>query len=136
MIASSNNIQELKTDQVFVFGSNLAGIHDAGAARLAHKKFGAQRGRPYGHYGQSFAIPTKDTNIETLSLDSILRFVESFKDYAIVQHEYTFLVTEIGCGLAGYTPSQIAPFFNNCPPNVHLPQSFIDVLLSNENHPD
>lgn len=117
-------ITSLKPNEVFVFGSNLAGIHGAGAARDACQKFGAIRGKGVGHYGESYAIPTKDFRIETLPLWSIKQFVDDFLAYARRNPQLTFLLTPIGCGLAGYSPSDIAPMFKDAPPNVILPQEF------------
>lgn len=117
-------ITELKPNQVFVFGSNLAGRHGKGAALTAKKKFGAIYGKGIGHHGQSYAIPTKDENIRTMPLYRIRVFIGDFMVYALRRHDLEFLVTPIGCGLAGYRPYQIAPYFWNAPPNVKLPKNF------------
>lgn len=103
--------------QVFVFGSNTAGAHAAGAAKHAWAKKGAVYGRGYGHFGESFAIPTKDDNIDSLSLDLITCFVAGFLAYATCKRKLNFMVTRIGCGLAGYTDAQIAPMFIGAPKN-------------------
>lgn len=125
-----DNIQELKPNEIFVFGSNEAGIHGAGAALLAVKKFGALPRHGLGQFGQSFAIPTKDQNIKTLPLEVISGYVRYFTNWAQAYWQTTYLVTEIGCGLAGYTPDEIAPLFEGCTYlyNVSLPQCFWDVL--------
>lgn len=115
---------------VFVFGSNLAGIHGAGAAHAAAEFWGAVRGKGNGRQGQAYGIPTKDMRIKTLPLDFIKRFVGEFTGYAKQHPEIRFLVTEIGCGLAGYTTAQIAPFFARCPDNCILPDSFTKCLKS------
>lgn len=135
MKASPTNIQSLQPNQIFVFGSNEAGIHGAGAARLAWKAFGAKWGKGYGLHGSSFAIPTKDRGIRTMELNEIQRYVNSFVDFASVNPELEFLVTEIGCGLAGLTPEQVAPMFKQARglDNVLLPQRFIDVLNPQNN---
>ena len=86
--------------QVFVFGSNEAGVHGAGAARVAYEKHGARWGKGFGHYGDSFAIPTKSPSIETLELNTIRKYVEAFLQYAAAHKDLTFKVTRIGCGLA------------------------------------
>ena len=101
-------ITELKENQVFVFGSNEAGIHGAGAAKTALEKFGARMYQGIGHFGQSFAIPTKDKNIKTLPLTAIRSYVNIFINYAKSHPE---LLTRIGCGLAGYSDDDIAPLF-------------------------
>lgn len=103
--------------RVFVFGSNDAGIHGAGAAKTAYEKHGARFGKSYGHYGDSFAIPTKNENIETLPLDRIQDYVRGFLAYATGHRKLTFQVTCIGCGLAGLKHEQIAPLFVNAPKN-------------------
>ena len=121
-------ITELKPWQVFVYGSNEAGINGAGAARQAQQKFGARHGVRFGHSGQSFAIPTKDMRIQTLPLDDINRYVEAFLWYCAMFPDTEFLVTAIGCGLAGYTPKDIAPMFLDSSPNVKLPPEFIAEL--------
>lgn len=113
---------------VFVFGSNLLGIHGAGAAKDAVKYHGAEYGNGRGRQGKSYAIPTKSTPYETLPLAAIEVFVKEFLEYAEDHWEESFFVTAIGCGLAGYKPEQIAPMFRNAHPNVNLPQSFLDVL--------
>jgi hypothetical protein len=118
-------IRDLKPNEIFVFGSNEAGIHGAGAAKLAADKFGAVYGIGFGLMGKSFAIPTKDENIETLPLDKIKSYVDLFLEYTKTK-PYEFLVTQIGCGLAGYTPKDIAPLFKGAPDNVILPQVFLN----------
>jgi hypothetical protein len=112
-------------NMVFVFGSNLAGRHGAGAARWAKLNRGAIYGCGEGMQGDSYAIPTKDHNIRTLPLDYIKIYVETFLNYARNNPEITFHLTPIGCGLAGYEPEQIAPMFADAPPNVVKPKEFI-----------
>lgn len=130
MKASSNNITELKDNEVFVFGSNLIGAHGAGAAKMALNRFGAILSKGVGLQGQSYAIPTKDRNIITLPISSIKPYVDEFIKYAKFRHDLDFLVTEIGCGLAGYEPKDIAPLFKEAQyvGNIYLPQSFINIL--------
>lgn len=118
-----DKITKLKENEVMVFGSNLAGRHGKGAAKDA-LKFGALNGCCAGHFGQTYAIPTKDRQLATLPLDEIRDFVDDFLDYAYSMPSLTFLVTPIGCGLAGYKPADIAPMFQHRTPNVILPKSF------------
>jgi hypothetical protein len=120
------NIKELAPNQIFVFGSNTAGQHGAGAAKLALNKFGAKYGIGRGLQGQSYALPTKDFDIETLPLYDIEINIKEFLDFAIKNPKLEFLVTLIGCGLAGYKSEQIRPFFTskNIPENVILPIEF------------
>ncbi len=129
-----DNITELKPDEVFVFGSNLAGKHGRGAAAQA-LQWGAKYGKFFGHVGQTFALPTKNAIIQTLGIPSIKWFVDGFIEYAKKKKELTFLVTPIGTGLAGYTPEQIAPLFKDAIdlPNVHLPKRFWEVLEKIDN---
>jgi hypothetical protein len=119
-------ITSLKEDEVFVFGSNEAGRHGAGAARMA-LQFGAVYGQKEGIAGQTYAIPTKDATVrKTLSVDEIRPYVDRFIAYAKEHSDKTFLVTEIGCGLAGLTPAQVAPLFSEAKgvSNIILPESF------------
>jgi hypothetical protein len=114
--------------QIFCFGSNLAGRHGKGAAKYALKHFGAVYGQGIGLQGTSYGIPTKDENIRTLPLDVIKSYVLDFLDFADNHPDLEFLVTPIGCGLAGYQYNQIAPMFRTRPFNVILPKEFEDVL--------
>lgn len=128
MNISNPNICFLQKNQVFVFGSNEAGIHSAGAARAAYDKFGAVLGQGYGFAGSSFAIPTKDKNIETLSISKIKIYVDKFLIYAAEHAELDFLVTKIGTGLAGLSVEEIAPLFEDAIHinNIYLPREFHD----------
>ena len=118
-------ISDLHQEEVFVFGSNLAGHHDGGAARLAQERFGAIYGQGVGLQGSSYAIPTMD-----LPLDEIAKYVEEFIWFADSHPDMKFLVTRVGCGIAGYTDEQIAPLFARAYglPNVCLPAEFWKVL--------
>lgn len=103
--------------EVFVFGSNLAGIHGAGAAKAAVEQFGAIYGVGIGLNGNSYAIPTKDYAIKTMTLGDIEPFIKQFLKYADACSDVSFFVTRIGCGLASYKDSDIAPMFKyakNC----------------------
>ena len=110
--------------EIFVFGSNLAGRHGKGAALTARQKHGAVYGKGVGHWGNSYAIPTKDHKLTVLHLTSIKLHVNCFTDYAKEHPELTFNVTRIGCGLAGYTDDQISPMFKDAPINCNLPQGW------------
>lgn len=101
-------IMHLEKNEVFVFGSNLAGAHGGGAALLAFQKFGAVWGQGVGLQGQSYGIPTMQGGVET-----IRPYVDEFIVFAKAHPELTFLVTRIGCGIAGFTNEQIAPLFAN-----------------------
>jgi len=117
---------------IFVFGSNLAGRHGKGAALYARQYHGAIYGRGVGLQGASYAIPTKDHNIKTLSLHTIENHVRDFKEFAKNHPEMTFQVTRIGCGLAGYTDSVISPMFINAPANCILPIEWKHINGSNQ----
>lgn len=106
---------------IFVFGSNEAGVHGAGAALDAANFYGAKRGIGAGPMGQSYAIPTKDNYLRVLPLDIIRASVELFLVYAARHPELDFQVTAIGTGYAGYDHKDIAPMFKNHLKNVHLP---------------
>ena len=115
------HISTLQPGHIFVFGSNQYGHHAGGAARYALDHFGAKWGNGEGLQGQSYAIPTME------GLDSTKQAVERFIAFAKAHQELTFLVTPIGCGIAGYTPREIAPFFADAQslPNIYLPESFL-----------
>ena len=121
------HITKLADNEVFVFGSNLQGYHGGGAARAALNHFGAVWGVGVGMQGQSYAIPTMQGPVETIK-----PYVDQFIEYATAHPELHFLVTPIGCGIAGFHHSEIAPLFKKtmsmC--NVSLPKSFIEHLLS------
>lgn len=129
---SEGKIYQLYDNEIFVFGSNEAGIHGAGAAHQAYFMFGAEYGKGEGLYGQSYAIPTKDYNIGKLPLHRICDYVHKFIDFAHQNVQYDFLVTEIGCGLAGNKVEDIAPMFKPALEleNVFLPRRFSKFLLS------
>lgn len=113
---------------IFVFGSNLAGRHGKGAALEARQKYNAEYGVGVGRTGNAYAIPTKGHRLEVLALDTIKRYVDNFLVYARQNPELQFKVTAIGCGLAGYTPEQIAPMFKGYPENCVLDVRFVEVL--------
>jgi hypothetical protein len=106
--------------KIFVFGSNLAGRHGAGAAKYAREHYGAEYGIGWGQTGLSYAIPTKDYNLNTLPLDKIEFFIDMFIKHAKENPDDEFLLTPIGCGLAGYRRDQIKPLIEkyNRPSNV------------------
>ena len=109
---------------IFVFGSNLAGRHGKGAALTAKMKYGAIQGQGEGRQGSSYAVPTKDWDLKPLPLLSIDLSVEHFLDYANAHPELEFQVTRIGCGLAGYNDTDIAPMFKGAPDNCLLPSNW------------
>lgn len=117
-------------NEIFVFGSNLLGIHKRGAALDALKEHGAILGQGIGLQGQSYAIPTKRTPYVPLHLFEINKFVADFICYAQFCPELTFKVTKIGCGLAGFTVEDIAPMFRYARniPQIILPEEFIKLL--------
>ena len=108
------------TNHVFVFGSNEAGIHGAGAAKHAKEVLGFPMGKCYGHYGNAFGIPTKDEYIETLPIEQIRDYVTGFLAYARGKRKVIFKITCIGCGLAGFKHEDIAPLFINAPANCRF----------------
>ena len=122
-------VTTLGPGQVFVFGSNLQGMHDGGAAAVAYTRFGAVLGQGVGLQGDSYAIPTTLDRVE-----EIKPYVDEFIEFAAGHPEKTFLVTRIGCGVAGFTDEQIAPLFEKAValPNVHLPLSFWHYINRNE----
>jgi len=117
-----------KSGQVFVFGSNMSGIHGAGAAREAYLSFGAEYYNGYGSHGRSYAIPTKDHQIKTLPLSDVKYFVDVFLNYAKCNPETEFWITAIGCGLAGFDHSVIAPLFAGATDNCNFPDAWKAIL--------
>ncbi len=119
------HITKLSSNEIFVFGSNLQGMHGGGAARAAVIHFGAIMGVGVGIQGQSYAIPTMQGPVET-----IRPYVDQFIEYAREHQNLNFLVTPIGCGIAGFTPKEIAPLFAKAinMTNVSLPKSFIEII--------
>ena len=113
---------------VFIFGSNLAGRHGKGAALWARQHRGAIYGQGVGRQGNAYAIPTKDRQLRVLPLSVVQAHVADFLDYARQRTEERFELTPIGCGLAGYSPAEIAPMFAAAPVNVSLPEVFATVL--------
>lgn len=121
------HIASLSENEIFVFGSNLDGSHGGGAARTAHRYFGAKWGQAVGLQGQSYAIPTM------VPMDELEKYVDAFIEFAFSHRELTFYVPAIGCSYAGYTPYEIAPLFLRVIdlPNVILPRSFVEVMHNN-----
>lgn len=118
-------ITELKPNEIFVFGSNLQGAHAGGAAYVAMEYFGATWGQGVGLQGQCYAIPTMQGGVETIK-----PYVDEFISFAKAHPEYTFFVTRIGCGIAGFSDEQIAPLFHDALyiPNILLPEEFVNVI--------
>lgn len=117
---ASEEIRELEAEEVFVFGSNAAGMHGGGAARFAFDHLGAEWGVGEGPTGQCYAIPTMS------GLGPLAEAVGRFTRYAADHPDRIFLVTRIGCGIAGYRPEQVAPLFRQATSleNVYLPEDF------------
>lgn len=129
---TSDMITDLSENEIFVFGSNRSGIHGAGAARLAACKWGAEPRNPEGLQGQTYAIPTKDFNVyDTLTIPEIKEYVDRFLEFAFENEGLTFLVTEIGCGLAGLKQEDVGPLFEKAKHlnNIHLPKKFWDAIV-------
>ena len=120
-----NMISALNENEIFVFGSNLGGMHGGGAARAAYNRFGAVWGQGVGLQGQSYAIPTMQGGVETIK-----PYVDEFIEFAQAHPELKFLVTRIGCGIAGFRDEQIAPLFAAAidQDNIILPREFVDAI--------
>lgn len=121
---SSNTIEKLNDNEIFVFGSNIQGMHGGGAAWYAHKNFGAEWGIGEGLTGRTYALPTMEGTA------SMKKAIAHFIDCAKQHPELTFLVTAVGCGIAGYTPKEVAPMFREAlsVENIYLPKVFVDEL--------
>ena len=124
---AADRIDILEEHEIFVFGSNLAGRHGGGAARAANMKFGAEWGVGVGLTGQSYAIPTMQGGVETIK-----PYVDEFIRFAQANPELKFLVTRIGCGIAGFRDEEIALLFHKALQisNIYLPETFYDILQS------
>ena len=124
---STDYITELKENEIFVFGSNLEGMHGGGAARAAYNKFGAIWGQGVGLQGQSYGIPTMQHG----GVKEIKPYVDEFINFAKSHPQLKFLVTRIGCGIAGFTNEEIAPLFKDAIEieNIYLPKSFYYILV-------
>ena len=124
-----SEINKLLTNEVFVFGSNIQGMHIGGAARIAFDKFGAEWGNGEGLQGQSYALPTMG------GVDNTTSAACTFTTFAKEHPELRFFVTPVGCGIAGYRPEEIAPMFKDAAKleNVYLPLSFWKILTNNSN---
>lgn len=120
---TSDRISELKENEIFVFGSNLAGAHGGGAARFAYERFGAVWGEGVGLHGQTYAIPTMQGGVDTIK-----PYVDAFIRFAKEHPERMFLVTRIGCGIAGFRDEEIAPLFADSidVENIILPMEFVE----------
>ena len=120
-----NMISALKENAIFVFGRNLGGMHGGGAARAAYNRFGAVWGQGVGLQGQSYAIPTMQGGVETIK-----PYVDEFIEFAQAHPELKYLVTRIGCGIAGFRDEQIAPLFAAAidQDNIILPREFVDAI--------
>ena len=124
-----NHITDLSMCEIFVFGSNLAGQHHGGAARMAYERFGAEWGVGVGRTGQTYAIPTMHGGV-----NDIKPYVDDFTEYARNHPNNRFLVTRIGCGIAGFTDKEIAPLFKEAYklPNVNFPLQWLPILMKDK----
>jgi hypothetical protein len=123
-LTSLDVITKLEPNEIFVFGSNLAGRHAGGAARLAREKFGAQEGIGEGLTGQSYAFPTLTADFEKVSHAALVRSRDRFFATARAHPDKVFLLTKVGCGIAGFREEEIRPLFENAPGNVVLPEDW------------
>ena len=125
----------MNNNEIFVFGSNLSGIHGAGAAKYARLHHGAIMGQGMGLQGTSYALPTKGMNISFMPLEDIGRHVAAFISFAKIRPDLMFRVTRVGCGLAGFTDEDIAPLFKEALPlkNIRLPKGWRHLIKTGEN---
>lgn len=126
---TNDRISRLALGEIFVFGSNLAGMHGGGAAYIAVTRFGAKMGQGVGLQGQCYAIPTMQGGVETIA-----PYVDQFIAFAKEHPELKFLVTRIGCGIAGFSPHEIAPLFKAACnlSNISLPLDFWNILITRQ----
>lgn len=119
-----DNITELKPNEIFVFGSNLNGYHSAGAARVAHIQFGAEWEIGEGLSGQTYAFPTLERDMQKRGLRALCNSRDRLFATARALPGKTFLLTKVGCGIAGYTEDEIKPLFADMPDNVIKPKGW------------
>lgn len=124
MSSTPDNITELKPNEIFVFGSNLDGFHDGGAARVALEKFGAIYGSGDGMQGQTYAIPTLSRQMKPLSIRYMQTYTRKFIETAKEHPKLTFYLTKIGCGIAGFSEDEIKPLFTDTPKNIVKPKGW------------
>lgn len=115
MRTTPEHIQSLEPHEIFVFGSNIQGAHGGGAARVAHQQFGAQYGVGEGLTGQSYALPSME------GTESFRAAAQRFIDFAASRPDLTFLLTKVGCGIAGYSETEVSQWFTEAPDNVVKP---------------
>lgn len=132
IVKSANMLSN--TNEFFVFGSNEAGRHGLGAAKTALNRFGAIYGIGYGMQGQSFGIPTKDSRLNKLDLNKIVKYIYAFIRVAELNPELVFYVTRIGCGLAGYKDETIAHIFLQAPSNCIFDENWKPYLGTNRKY--
>ena len=118
------NIQELEPNQIFVFGSNLSGIHAGGAAKIAEEKFGAMEGVSEGMMGDCYAFPTLDREMKKLSKECLKASVIDLFAICRALPEKEFLLTKVGCGIAGFNESYMIDLFKDSPPNLIKPENW------------
>jgi hypothetical protein len=123
-----NSIPKETEGYVWVFGSNLAGRHGMGAAKVAHVGFGMPYGKGEGRAEMAYAIPTKDRRLNVLPLEQIALHVGTFLSHAYDHGTDKFWVTRVGCGLAGYEDCEMAPLFRRAPANCNFPQEWREYL--------
>lgn len=118
------NLKELKDNEIFVFGSNVYGSHYSGAAKDAKELFGAEMGVGIGMTGKCYAIPTLDEDMQKIELSRLKGFINDFINYAECHSDLTFILTKIGCGIAGFSEDDIKVFFKNTPKNIIKPEGW------------
>lgn len=125
-----SNVTELKQNEIFVFGSNKMGMHFGGAARFAYDNFGAEWGNGEGLQGKTYAIPTME------GIENAKQAVKRFISFATNNSDLIFLVTPVGCGIAGYSSEEIAPLFIDAAKleNIYLPEDFWSIILKQTHH--
>jgi hypothetical protein len=117
-------ITSLEPNQVFVFGSNLGGRHMAGAAFQAKHQFGAEDGIGEGLTGQCYAFPTLDANLQKRTDEQLGWSVKEFYRVARENPSRQFLLTKVGCGIAGYDEGYMRSLFADHPTNVVPPDDW------------
>lgn len=118
------NITSLKKNEIFVFGSNLAGNHISGAAKQAKEWFGAEDGIGEGLTGKCYAFPTLDEQFTQRYDEDLRESRDRFFATARALPEKKFFLTAVGTGIAGFSIEEMKSLFVNAPENIKLPQEF------------
>lgn len=118
--------------KIFVFGSNTRGLHYSGAALYANQAYGADMGVGEGLTGDSYALPTCSGPQTPSPRGDVRAACERFRRFAIDHPEHDFLLTAVGCGIAGFDVVEVAEWLGVMPDNVYVQAKLVDGYVHNE----